>query len=1045
MQKKRQSANLTPLKSCPNGNNGTIIANNLGYSLCSQSQYNVGSWQWPVVADDNACALLCSNTNGCTTAVFDRTNGNCHIKGNPDANSYNFVYDNRFDAIRLAYTPTQGADVNGNCPFGSYNFVNSTGSIFNICPMTDYPVSSQQVLQNVKSATDCSALCTSQNSCTNAVYDHVYNSCHIKGSLDANAPWKVNTQFDTIRLVYTPKAGNTINSSCPFGGYNFIGTDGAVYSVCPDSDYPVNSLQVIPNVYSATACSALCTAQNNNCKNAVYDHQYNYCHIKGTLANTAPWKISAQFDTIQMISAPLSSSTTATTTTTAAPTSTSTTATSVSTTSTSAAATYTPVNGTPIEGACPSGAYNYTSAAGAIYSICPNSDYPVNTLQLLQNINSATDCASQCTYNSNTCTNAVFDHQNNYCHIKGQLDSTAPWNVNTQFDTIQLIYSPQDGTPIYGSSCPKGGSSYTSKNNIVYTICPNTDFGVGNLANIAAKDIQTCAEICSTTAGCYNVVYEPGTCHIKGAPYQANFKSSNYYSTIIVSNTTANNKALAPRNGQWGNVIPLDVNPVAAYLVPAYPSVKQFLSFASWSPSTFGGPASYQTAFASYDVTTNTQGEFTVANTHHNMFCPGMNSLPDGRLMIDGGDTDQAATLYDPFANTFTRAANMTMGRGYQSSVTLSNGKTFTIGGSFTGGIGGQNGVPMKNGEIYDYTTNQWSPLSGALVQPMLQTYDNAGAWRTDNHAWLHAWSGGSVFQAGPSKNMNWYSTTGSGGVQSAGVRNNNNDQMCGISVMYDNGKILSTGGAQSYTDNNALNVAHVVTLNGVNKAPTVQQIQNMNYPRSFHNAIVLPNGQVFITGGQSYAAVFTDTQSVLQSEIFDPSTKTFTTVAPASIPRNYHSSTVLLPDGRVMSGGGGLCYVNGNCNNANHQDIQFYSPPYLFDANGNPASRPTVKSITSSQQQSEKVRVNPGGTLTVNLSSVSGLTHVLVRMGSSTHSVDTDQRRIPLSVKKTSGTTVTLSIPNDNGIVPPGFWYYFAVSSNGAHSIGLTVNVLAV
>ena len=84
-----------------------------------------------------------------------------------------------------------------------------------------------------------------------------------------------------------------------------------------------------------------------------------------------------------------------------------------------------------------------------------------------------------------------------------------------------------------------------------------------------------------------------------------------------------------------------------------------------------------------------------------------------------------------------------------------------------------------------------------------------------------------------------------------------------------------------------------------------------------------------------------------------------------------------------------------------------------------------------------------PGGTLTVTLDSTLNLTHVLIRMGSSTHSVDTDQRRIPLSVQSINGDTVTLSVPNDGGIVPPGFWYYFAVASTGVHSIGLTVNVL--
>ena len=501
--------------------------------------------------------------------------------------------------------------------------------------------------------------------------------------------------------------------------------------------------------------------------------------------------------------------------------------------------------------------------------------------------------------------------------------------------------------------------------------------------------------------------------------------------------------ATLAQNGQWGDVIGLDVNPVAAYAVAQYPSVTKFLAFASWSPVTFGGDAQYQTAFVSYDISSNSQSAFTVANTHHDMFCPGMNSLPDGRLLINGGNTDAAATAYDPAANTFTRVANMNLGRGYQSSVTLSDGRSFTIGGSFTGGIGGQNGVPMKDGEVYDASTNRWTLLRGAKVQPMLTSYDNEGAWRTDNHAWLYAWTGKSVLQAGPSKRMNWYGTTGSGSVTSAGTRNGNNDQMCGVNVMYDQGKIFAAGGSQSYDGSDALNVAHRITINGVNQAATVQPLPNMYYRRMHANAAVLPNGQVFISGGQTYGKVFSDYNSVLQAEIWDPKTSTFKPVAPASVPRNYHSTMLLMPDGRVMSGGGGLCYLGGGCDDANHADMQFYTPPYLFDSNGNPAARPQVKTLRSSQQTGNKIRVYPGGTLTVTLDKASGLSHVLVRLGSATHSVDTDQRRIPLTVVSTIGNTVTLRVPSDNGIVPPGFYYYFAVASSGSHSLGLTVNVL--
>ena len=59
------------------------------------------------------------------------------------------------------------------------------------------------------------------------------------------------------------------------------------------------------------------------------------------------------------------------------------------------------------------------------------------------------------------------------------------------------------------------------------------------------------------------------------------------------------------------------------------------------------------------------------------------------------------------------------------------------------------------------------------------------------------------------------------------------------------------------------------------------------------------------------------------------------------SVPRNYHSIALLLQDGRVLSAGGGLC---GNCA-ANHQDGQVYSPGYLFNPDGSPATRPVVTS----------------------------------------------------------------------------------------------------
>jgi galactose oxidase len=75
-------------------------------------------------------------------------------------------------------------------------------------------------------------------------------------------------------------------------------------------------------------------------------------------------------------------------------------------------------------------------------------------------------------------------------------------------------------------------------------------------------------------------------------------------------------------------------------------------------------------------------------------------------------------------------------------------------------------------------------------------------------------------------------------------------------------------------------------------------------------------------------------------AEIWSPDTQSFRVDAPTAVPRTYHSSAVLVPDGRVFVGGGGLCGVN--CT-VNHPDAEMYSPGYLFNANGTPADRPTI------------------------------------------------------------------------------------------------------
>lgn len=169
---------------------------------------------------------------------------------------------------------------------------------------------------------------------------------------------------------------------------------------------------------------------------------------------------------------------------------------------------------------------------------------------------------------------------------------------------------------------------------------------------------------------------------------------------------------------------------------------------------------------------------------------------------------------------------------------------------------------------------------------------------------------------------MNWYDTAGTGSTTGAGNRADDDDAMCGNAVMYDAvaGKILTAGGSTDYSDDNARSNAYIITIGTPKTNPTVTKVPNMAFARGFANGVVLPDGTVFVTGGQSFVKPFTDTTAQLVPELFNPATNTWTQLNPMQIPRTYHSTAILLPDATIFQGGGGLC---GGCG-VNHFDVSY-------------------------------------------------------------------------------------------------------------------------
>jgi large repetitive protein len=470
----------------------------------------------------------------------------------------------------------------------------------------------------------------------------------------------------------------------------------------------------------------------------------------------------------------------------------------------------------------------------------------------------------------------------------------------------------------------------------------------------------------------------------------------------------------APSASVWSPVTPLPLVPVSAANLPD----GKVLLWSAEEKFSFG-PDLGRTYFATFDPVTGSVTERTVSETGHDMFCPGTTFLADGRLLVNGGISADRTSIFNPATGVWSTAAAMNIPRGYQANCLLKDGSVLTLGGSWSGGVG------AKHGEVWT-PAGGWQRKTGIPVEPFLSA-DNTRVFGMDSHFMLLPAGNGKVFHAGPGVNMHWIGTEGNGSVTPVGPRGDDEYSVSGNTVMFDTGKILKTGGGPGYEATQANNNSYVIDINN---GVTVRKITPMAYRRAFHNSVVLPNGQVLIVGGQTFAVAFNDNTSVLVPELFDPVTETFTTLPPISVPRTYHSVALLLPDGRVMSAGGGLC--GAGCA-TNHPDLQILTPHYLLKPDGTPAVRPVISNAPASVRYGQSMSVTTDSAIS---------SFAMVRLSATTHTVNNDQRRLSLSFRSTGPNSWAVDVPSNPGWALPGDWMLFAMNADGTPSIAKIIRI---
>jgi hypothetical protein len=421
-------------------------------------------------------------------------------------------------------------------------------------------------------------------------------------------------------------------------------------------------------------------------------------------------------------------------------------------------------------------------------------------------------------------------------------------------------------------------------------------------------------------------------------------------------------------------------------------------------------------------------GVFTTLAVPKDMFCAGHVTLADGRVLIQGGTKSYPSTpagadygglrdswIFDPDSNTFAPTNTANEGHWYPTLTELGDGDIWMAGGlkeDTTGAV---------NTERFDSATHTWLPT--------WQVPQSWSFWGLYPHMILMQdgrlfYSGGHVFGNGlPGAGASIHdpetgSITDVGGLRGKDMR----DQSASMILPpAQDQKVLITGGGNINTTAPAISLTDVIDLK--DPAPGYQPGPDLpGEGKMYLNATILPDRTVLVSNGGRLNR--DDSANVLTAAIYDPPSNSWKSVAADPIGRNYHSSAVLLPDGRVA-------VVGSNPGSGSFElRISVYQPPYLFRT-----ARPQISNVPADATYGQTFSFN-----------VVAPAHPirwaqLTRPMSVTHQVDANARLVDLPVV-VNGGVATVTVPSNPNLLPPGPYMLTVTDSDGIPSVASWVTV---
>ncbi|MDT0435911.1 MULTISPECIES: kelch motif-containing protein [Streptomyces] len=392
------------------------------------------------------------------------------------------------------------------------------------------------------------------------------------------------------------------------------------------------------------------------------------------------------------------------------------------------------------------------------------------------------------------------------------------------------------------------------------------------------------------------------------------------------------------------------------------------------------------------------------------------------KLALDKKDFQGIRDAYefDPVAEKYIKVDPMNEARWYPTLTTLSDGRILSVSG--LDDIGQL--VPGKN-EIFDPRTKKWTYTDTVRQFP---TYPA-----------LFLMENGKIFYSGSNAG---YGPDNVG--REAGVWDVESNRFRTVPGLSDADRLETSGTvllppAQNQTymviggggvGESALSSSRTRLIDMRDPDPAFTDGPALEKGTRYPQASVLPDDTVLVSGGsEDYRG--RGASDILQARLYHPDSNTFDRVADPLVGRNYHSGSILLPDGRVMFFGSDPLYADrANTKPGTfEQRIEIYTPPYLYRG-----TRPTLSGGPQT--------IARGASGTFRSPQASSVEKVrLIRPSASTHVTDVDQRSIALDFE-TSGDRITVTVPKNRNLVQSGWYMLFVDDGEGTPSEAQWVRV---